>query len=360
MAIRVTVTQKDIAKRLGVSTMTVSKALAGHPDVSPKTRERVLEVAREMHYRVNRVARSLVRRSTRTIGVIVPDVSEFFYTEILNGIESATRAENYNLLLANSDNDPDIEVHSLQTLLENRIDGLLFCPSEKNNAYTSVLKTTSVPFVVFNNTPEGLDCDTIRVDRGHGAYLSVSHLLDRGYGEILFFYTFAHMSESRNSLEGCRRAARERGIPPERMRLVECPTRNLEEFHDRALTEIRFSGTRIGVFVWDDEMAAGVYRAVTELSLSIPDQVGLAGFDDIRIARYFPKALTTVHYPKYEMGRLGAEMLIRRIVSRSLARGGAAAGPGAGTPAASADREGVTERSEHVVLGLELVHRETT
>jgi LacI family transcriptional regulator len=315
--------------------MTISKALANHPDIAEKTREQVIQTAKEMNYRVNRIARSLVQRKTHTIGVIIPDVSELFYAEVLNGIESVTRSANYNLLLANSDNDPDTERKSVQTLLETRVDGLLFCPTEKNDLSTVLPKATTVPIVLFNNTSEGLSCDTVRVDRGDGAYQSVRYLIEKGYEEIYFFHTFAHMSESRNSVEGCRRAFRESGLPMERLKLVLCPERRLELFHQKAAEEIEYRHRRIGIFAWDDEMAIGIYRAVTEKGLAIPDPVGLVGFDDIRIARYLPKALTTVHYPKFEMGRLGAEMLIRRIES------------------------GESRDPEHVVLDLKLVPRET-
>jgi LacI family transcriptional regulator len=329
------VTQKDIAERLQLSVMTVSKALANHPDIAEKTREQVIQTAKEMNYHLNRVARSLVQRKTRTIGVIVPDVSELFYAEVLNGIESVTRSADYNFLLANSDNDPVIEKKSIRTLLETRVDGLLLCPTEKNDLSTILPKSATVPIVLFNNASEGLSCDTVRVDRGAGAHQSVRYLIRKGYEEIYFFQTFAHMSESRNSVEGCRRAFRESGLPMERLKIVLCPERRLEVFHLKTREEIEYRGRRIGIFAWDDEMAVGIYRAVIEKGLAVPDPVGLVGFDDIRIARYLPKALTTVHYPKFEMGRIGAEMLIRRIES------------------------GESRDPEHVVLDLKLVPRET-
>lgn len=329
-------TQKDIARRLNVSVMTVSKALTNHPDVSDSTRALVRKTASEMNYRVNVVARSLVQRRTNTIGIIVPDVSELFYAEVLNGIESVTRANNYNLLLANTDNNPEIERQSLQTLLENRVDGLLFCPTEKDDHYTALLKSINIPYVLFNNAPEGLACDTIRVDREVGAFQSMRYLIGQGYETFYFFYTFAHMSESRHSLEGCRRAFTESGLTLEKLHLIHCQEHTLELFYQKARETIFPNrDQRIGIFVWDDEMAVGVYRAISEKGLDIPAQVGIIGFDDIKIARFLPKALTTVHYPKFEMGKVGAEMLIRRMQSK------------------------VKTKPENVVLDLELVQRET-
>jgi LacI family transcriptional regulator len=360
-----TKTQKDIAKRLHLSVTTVSKALANHPDISEKTQERVSQTAKKMNYRVNRIARSLVQQKTNTIGVIVPEVYELFYVDILNGIESVTRAGHYSLLLANAENNPETEIRSIQMLLENRIDGLLICPTEKEEQYLSLLKATRIPFVFFKNSPGSLQCDTVRIDRESGAYRSVRHLIERGYEEVVFFYTLSHLTESRNSVEGCRRAFRESGIPMERLRLIDCP-KGIESFHRKAMEEITYSGRRIGIFAWNDEMAVGVYRAIIEKGLVIPDQVGLVGFDDIQIASFLPKALTTVRYPKFEMGKKAAEMLIRRIESTGggprAIKGGESSAPeaGPGERGLKANHGGESDGHEHVVLDLELVQRETT
>ena len=126
------VTQKDIAKKLNVSIMTVSKSLKGHSDISPKMRELVKKTAKKMNYSLNVVARSLVQKKTNTIGVVLPDISEQFYSETLRGIEQILRNHNYNILVADSDNNPDIEKKILKTMQENRIDGLIYCPTEKS------------------------------------------------------------------------------------------------------------------------------------------------------------------------------------------------------------------------------------
>ena len=241
--------------------MTVSKALANHPDVAEKTREQVIHTAKEMNYRVNRIARSLVQRKTNTIGVIVPDVSELFYAEILNGIESVTRSANYSLLLANTDNDPDIERKSIQILLETRIDGLLFCPTEKNDLSAIFPKASAVPIVLFNNSSEGMSCDTVRVDRGAGAYQSVElSPPERLRGDLLLSYVRAlvRKPEQRRGLHQGVSGIRTSHGAPETGALSRKETR---AFPSKGRRGNRVSAERIGIFAWDDEMAVGIYRA---------------------------------------------------------------------------------------------------
>ncbi|MBN1997271.1 LacI family DNA-binding transcriptional regulator [candidate division KSB1 bacterium] len=312
------VTQKDIARKLNVSVMTVSKALRGHPDISEKMRKRVEKTAREMNYTVNVLARSLVQKRTNTIGVVVPDISESFYAEIIHGIEAVARQNDYNILLANSDNNPDLERKAIQTLLEKRIDGLLLAPTELDNSYVQTLQTMSTPFVLLNSTPSQLDCDSISVDRGFGARLSIDHLIQQGYQEIYYFYTFQHMEQTRQSIKVCLETFKNHKMPGSQLYLIHCSRHDMDEFYSRAKELICDIGKRIGIFAWDDEMAMGIYRAVTEKNMQIPEQIGIIGFDDIKISQYLPHALTTVHYPKYEMGKKGAERLIKKIAAKRM------------------------------------------
>ncbi|RPI03128.1 MAG: LacI family transcriptional regulator [Calditrichaeota bacterium] len=307
------VTQKQIAQKLNVSVMTVSKALKGHPDISAKMRERVEKTAAEMNYTVNVQARNLAQKRTQTIGVVFPDISEPFYAEILRGIESVCRKQYYNILLADSDNDPRLEEKALQTLTEKRVDGLIIAPTEKDQEYIAWLSRLTIPYILINCYSARLACDSIYVDRGYGAFLSVTHLLKKGCQEVYFFYTFPHMEQSQASIQGCIKAFEELKKPRSHLHLIECPQRDLELFYLMTKEQLHFTGRKIGLFIWDDEMAIGCCRAIHELHLSIPDQVAIIGFDDIKITPYLHPALTTIHYPKVEMGQSSAQRLIHRL-----------------------------------------------
>jgi LacI family transcriptional regulator len=314
-ASRRTVTQKDIARKLGVSVMTVSKALKGHPDISQKTRERVLEAARGMHYTVNVLARSLVERRTRTIGVVVPDISEPFYAEMIRGIESCLRGHGYDLLLTDSDNDPETETHAVRTLLEKRVDGCILGPTERARGSVGLLRGAGVPFVLVNAATSFRNCDAIGIDRADGARQSLRHLLAAGYEDLYYLYTFPHLEQSREAIRGCHEAMDAFGRPREALSLVHCADHTLETFHAAVKEHVQDRGRRIGLFVWDDEMAIGVLRAVAEKGWDVPSKVGVVGFDDVQVSRFLTKALTTVSYPKAEMGRLAADRLIQALAA---------------------------------------------
>ena len=307
---RRTVTQKDIARKLGVSVMTVSKALTGHPDISAATRERVLGTAREMRYTVNVLARSLVQRRTRTVGVVVPDISEPFYAEMIRAIEGCLRGHGYDLLLADSANDPETEAHAVRTLVEKRVDGCILGPTERAQGAVDLLRGADVPFVLVNAPTSFRDCDTIGIDRADGARQSIRHLLASGYEDLYYLHTFPHLEQSREALRGCQEAMKAWRGPRAELRLVACPEHRLEAFHAAAQQHVQDRGRRIGLFVFDDEMAVGVLRAVSEKGWDVPSKVGVVGFDDVRISRFLPRALTTVSHPKAEMGRLAADRLI--------------------------------------------------
>jgi LacI family transcriptional regulator len=313
---RRTVTQKDIAGKLGVSVMTVSKALAGHPDVSEATRERVLGTAREMRYTVNVLARSLVQRRTRTIGVVVPDISEPFYAEMIRAIEGCLRGHGYDLLLADSTNDPATESRAVRTLVEKRVDGCILGPTERAEEAVDLLRGAGVPFVLVNAPSTFRDCDAIGTDRADGARQSIRHLIDCGYDDLYYLHTFPRLEQSREALRGCLEAMAAAGWPRGDLRLVACPEHSLECFHAAAREHVRDRGRRIGLFVWDDEMAVGVLRAVGERGWDVPSKAGVVGFDDLRVSRFLPKALTTVSHPKAEMGRRAADRLIEVLGAR--------------------------------------------
>jgi LacI family transcriptional regulator len=308
-------TQKDIAERLKVSVMTVSKALQGHPDISDRTRELVLRTAREMRYTVNVVARNLVQRRTQTIGVVVPDISEPFFAEMIRAIERRLREHDYNLLLADSDNDPEIEVSAVRMLLEKRVDGCILGPTEKSRRPVELLRGGRIPFVLVNTSSSFAACEVIGIDRADGARQSISHLLASGYEDIYHLSTYEQRGQSRETTRGCYEAFDAFKRARQDLHVLHCPGHDLETFYQTARDQVHDHGRRIGLFVWDDEMAVGVYRAVVEKGWEIPEQVGIVGFDDVKISRFLPKALTTVAHPKAEMGRMAADRLIQCLGS---------------------------------------------
>ncbi len=306
------ITLLDIAKKTGVSSYTVSRALNNKPDISKKTKKLIIKVAKELNYTPNSIARSLVQKKTNTLGVLLPNIADSFYAEILSGIERMSRNKNYNILYCNTDHDPIVERKSFTMLLEKRVDGILICPTEKNDQYIKMLREITIPYVLIKTHTDLLDCDNVFVDVTYGAYLAVNHLIKKGYKKIYQIYSMAQNLDTKERIEGCKKAFKKNKISLDKLELI-YSERKLESFYNITEKYVNYTGEKVGIFVFDDEMAMGVYKALTNKGLKVPEQVGIVGYDNIKISPYFAKSLTTVHYPKYEIGVKGTELLIKRI-----------------------------------------------
>ncbi len=296
--------------------MTISRALNNKPNVKEKTKDIILKVAEELNYTPNAIARSLIKKKTNTLGVVLFDISDTFFAEILNGIEKVSRKNNYNILLCNANYDPDIELQSIKILLEKRIDGLLICPTQKNNKYVDLLKTMDIPFVLLNRRTNLIKCDYVVNDYIYGAYIAINYLIKKEYKDIYFIYSNKQTSTCNERIRGCKKAFIENKISLKKLKLFYCE-RNIDSFYDFTLNNVKYSGERIGIFVWNDNMSFGAYRAIVEMGLRIPEDVGLIGYDNIKISKYFPKPLTTINNPSYEIGIKATKLLISKIESRN-------------------------------------------
>jgi len=312
-------TLKDIANVLNVSVVTVSKALNNKPDISKKTKKLVLKTANELNYTPDGVARSLVKKKTNTLGVLIPDISESFFAEILRSIEKVSKENKYNILVIDTDWDPVIEYKSIKILFEKRVTGILICSTEKNDRYSELLKTSGIPFVLFNCTNNSFKCNYVINDNVYGAYLAVDYLIKRGYEDIYFIYSHIQTTTYYKRTEGCKKAFKENNIPLGKLKLL-YSQRSIDSFYKITRRKINFTGKRIGILVWDDEMAAVVCRAIIDKGLKIPEDVGIVGYDDIDIAKYSIIPLTTIQNPSYELGEKAAEILLDRIRSKDLSK----------------------------------------
>ena len=324
-----TVTQKDIARKLGVSVMTVSKALTGHPDISERTRVRVKDAARAMHYTVNVLARSLVQRRTRTIGVVVPDIAEPFYAEMIRGIEGCLRGHGYDLLLADSDNDPETETHAVRTLVEKRVDGCILGPTERAKGSLALLRGAGVPFVLVNAATSFTNCDAIGIDRADGARQSIWHLLASGYEDLYYLHTFPHLEQSREALRGCHEAMDAFGRPWTRSTSCTASITRWRPSTPRSRSTCRTAAAGSASSSGTTRWRWRVLRAVGEKGWDVPSKVGVVGFDDVRISRFLPKALTDRFLPQ---GRDGSA-------------GGRPADPGPSRPSVGCSADGRRRRS---------------
>ncbi|OGN84770.1 MAG: hypothetical protein A2X23_09780 [Chloroflexi bacterium GWC2_73_18] len=302
----------DVAARAGVSPATVSRILSGALRARPQTRERVLGAVADLHYRPSGVARSLKLRTTRTLGLIVTDIENPFYPEVVRAIEDAALASGLALMLCNGAEDPEREAAYLELLAGRRVDGIIVAASRVTARHGRWLAHAPIPIVLVNCEAEGSGIPAILSDNRAGGRLAAEHLLALGHRAIGHLTAPVSNAAAELRLAGVREALSAIGLAPGALAVAE------GDGHvaggERAMAELlaRAPGTT-GVVCYNDLTAIGAMRALREHGLHVPRDVSVVGFDDLDLAAYVDPPLTTVAQQKARMGRWAVERLLRRI-----------------------------------------------
>jgi DNA-binding LacI/PurR family transcriptional regulator len=314
--VRSNVTLKNIAEELGLSTMTVSRAINNKKNVDENTRKLVLKKARLMGYSPNRIAKSLVNRKTQTIGVVLPEISHSFFPNVVKGIEEAAYHKKYQLFLTNSVEDHIRERQAIETLRSHRVDGLLIscAQSSDDRAYYQELVKTGLPIVFFDRCVEDIGASCVVINDKESSYKITSHLINLGYQKIGHLHGPEKVSIGHKRMEGFRQALDENGIEFNPDWTAESGFLKLGGY--RAMKEIlqlpKEKQPEAIVSV-NDPVAYGAMQAVREAGLSIPEDIAITGFTDDIMAPLVSPPLTTVFQDGYEMGRQAAQKLINII-----------------------------------------------
>ncbi|MFT4191984.1 MAG: LacI family DNA-binding transcriptional regulator [Comamonas sp.] len=308
-------TLKDVAARAGVSFTTVSHVMRGTRRVSEGTRAKVEEAVAALGYLPSAAARSLKTRETRMLGVVVPNVTNPFFAELTRGIEEQGRRSGYAMFLCNSDDDPQLEAHYWQTLMEHRVDGLLLVSTSMGEVRPPLLPG-DMPIVMLDQAIAQLPADVVRLDNEAGARFAVEHLLALGHRRIACLSGPETVEVNRTRCAGWRQALRAAGVEPAGDWLVAGDFGGASGYRaaHALLAQRQFSA----FFVCNDMMALGALRAATELGLSIPRDLSVVGFDGIDIGAYTSPPLTTVGHPIRDWGVRAASLLIERIATPGL------------------------------------------
>lgn len=309
-------TIKDVAALAGVSFTTVSHVLNDTRPVSADARRRVLAAVEEIGYLPSAVARSLRKSETKIVGVLVPNVQNPFFAELVCGVEECCRLAGYSVFLCNSDNDPKRQQQYMRTLLEKRVDGLLLSSAGDDEALARIFKLASVPSVTVDRLVPGARADRVSVHNQQGAYNAVKHLIDLGHQRIACISGPAEFEVARERIEGWRRALTERGLPADDGLVIESDFSS-PGGHEAVRRLLRAHGSgpqRVtGIFASNDMMAIGALRAAAELDFKVPQQLSVVGFDDIELSSYVFPALTTVGCSIKQLGHEAGKVLIDRI-----------------------------------------------
>lgn len=311
---------ETIAREVGVSKTTVSRALHNKGRIHPQTRERILHVANKLGYRPNLVARSLRVKKTSTVGVVVIGLTGWFYSHILEGVDGVVQANQYGVLLACSYGNPEKEREILQMLMDKQVDGLIVAPAdpEENKEFYEELLALNVPVVLIDRYIPGLPIDFVATNNEIGGYLATRHLLKLGRRQIVFVSNGSRERRATSVVgrfTGYQRALAECNI---------CQTIELgpglpdilpeEEYAYNAVSHYLDQGGKLeGVFAVNDDVAYGAIRALQARGIRVPDEVSVVGFDNQDTSAFFLPPLTTVAQPMREIGQKAASLLLERI-----------------------------------------------
>ena len=305
---------KDIARKAGVSHCTVSRALHHSPLINPKTAERIREIARRSGYVPNEVARSLVSRSTHTVGVVVTTIADPFIGEVVEGIENIANQRGYSVILANSQADPELEMKVVDSFTQRRVDGILVTASRVGALHGKRLAGTNVPIVLINNQrleqqPAGERTYSVGIDNVGATRDIVGHLIQLGHRRIAYIGDRLGYHSDEERFSGYRATLKASGIPFD-SKLVLRGDGKPEEGERAAAELLALPNPPTAIFCYNDMTALGALRAAAERSLRVPQDVAIAGFDDLFVASYTTPPLTTIRQPKQEMGRRAMSILL--------------------------------------------------
>ncbi|HGF7227117.1 substrate-binding domain-containing protein [Vibrio cholerae] len=306
-------TMKDIARLAGVSTSTVSHVINKSRFVSDEIAERVNNAAQQLNYAPSALARSLKMNRTKTIGMLVTTSTNPFFGEVVKGVERSCYHQGYNLILCNTEGDNQRMKASINTLLQKRVDGLLLMCSTLEGERLDVFdRYPDIPIVVMDWGPILFASDKIQDNSLQGGYMAAKHLIECGHKEIgcVTGPLIRHQAQMR--YEGYKRALAEAGIAINPDWIVESDFeceggyQAFEKLYERGKLPS-------ALFVCNDMMAMGVIQAANQRGLRIPDDLSLIGYDDVHIAKFMTPALTTIHQPKYRLGKAAVDTLLYRL-----------------------------------------------
>lgn len=309
-------TIKDVAKHAGVSTSTVSHVLNKTRFVSDDISARVKVAVDELRYAPSALARSLKLNSTKTFGMLVTTSTNPFFAEVLKGVERRCYEQGYNLILCNTDGDIERMHANLDTLLQKRVDGLLLmCSEVESQGFDLFSRHKPVPTVVMDWGPTHFPCDKIQDNSHRGGYIATRHLIDKGHKKIGCITGVLDKLTAEQRYLGFTQAMEEADLAINPNWIVagdfEC------EGGEKAFEQMYSKGALpTALFVCNDMMALSVINAASKKGISVPQDLSIVGYDDIKLAKYITPSLTTIHQPKYRLGQQAVDTLLDQIQTK--------------------------------------------
>ncbi|GAE27342.1 transcriptional regulator [Halalkalibacter wakoensis JCM 9140] len=301
----------DVAKLANVSAATVSRVLSNPEKVSLETRERVLDVINKVNYKPHIVARQFRTQETKIILVVVPDITSAFFAKVLRGIEHVALKNGYQVILGDTENDVERENSYIDLLLQKQVDGMVLLTAKIDKNKLEEL-SNEFPLVLACEYVDGLNVPTVSIDNISSARKATEHLIQLGHTKIAHITGPMSVILSRDRLKGYKQAMISHDLEIEPSYIQEAD-RTFESSYNQTLKLLSLATPPTGIFVFNDEMAMGTIKAAKDSGLTVPDDLAVVGFDNIKMATVFEPNLTTIDQPKFAIGQKAMELLLQLI-----------------------------------------------
>ena len=307
------ITIKDIAKELGISVSTVSRALQNHPDISEATKVLVRDCAKRLNYKPNIMASNLRTSKNTTIGIILPEVNHHFFSSVLDGIEQTANEAGYNIIICQTGENVEKEIQSIQTLMVSRVAGILAGISKQTHSVQHLQEVINadIPLVLYDRPCPSLPCDQVVSDDYLGAFKAVEYLIQTGCRRIMFFSSPMQLEVAHRRYQGWRDALQRYGMPIDEEMIVTCDSRAQAIIETPMI--LKQADKPDAIFCVNDDCASGVLYAAQILGLNIPQDLSICGFSNAPLCRNTFPMLTTVEQHGVEIGKHAIIRLLKRL-----------------------------------------------
>lgn len=314
------VTIKDIAKALGLSTSTVSRALRDSYEISPETKKQVLEYAQKINYRPNPIALSLKEKRSHSIGIVVSEIANNFFSQVINGIESIAYDRGYNVVITQSHESYHRELSNVQYLASRSVDGLLISVSAETQdlQHLQGLHDKGLPIVFFDRVVESIETHKVTIDNARGAFDATHYLLQQGYQQVAALMNAEYLSITRERLAGYKNAMNKNGLSFDPDLVQYCRHGGLDyEEVEQALDQLFSQQKRPdAIFGGSDTLTTNCLRYLKAHNIRMPEDIGFIGFSNIDLSELLSPSLSVVRQPAFEIGKLATSLLLELIESK--------------------------------------------
>ena len=319
MAKKTLTTLQTIAEHLHLSVSTVSRVLNGKSEqyrISTRTQQAVRDMARQLDFKPNQLARSLRLRKTQTLGLVIPDISNPFFAQIARSVEIEARSRHYSIILCDTQESTDLEIESIRLLRSREVEGLILLPVGQQSKHLTNLQAQGFPVVIVDRFLPDLDLPYVASDNYQGAYDAVSYLVDRGHTEIACLQGLPGTSPNEQRVRGYREALQAHGIVPD-MNLIRGDSYGSQTGYEQTRELLSEKPSITALFALSNLIGLGAVRAIAELNLRIGEDISILCFDDQPYLAYMDPPITTIDQQNKEMGCLAVRLLFDRLTGKT-------------------------------------------